>query len=334
MFRTLAVLFFLLKQTMIFAQPSGELQPLLDSSLSKMQQYSLNRNKTDWVEFKKKAYARTKGISQLDSLLDKYPLFFEWLNDFHGGIQYHTKFFGWAKGHQNEKNNPALDSVIKKSPFLRIERKNDLVYYRVPGGTTKNVAAVTQMLADSLCKTEPATAKAFIIDLRLNTGGNIWFNLSSLAFLIGEGTVTGYKYINGEPDKDVVIKQGKVFGNDQWYSIPEPKCTLSYSNVPVVLIVGPKTASSAEGLLLAFKGRPNTLIIGEATAGLVTANNTYPLRKDLTLVLAISHMKDRKGNFYTSPIQPDILIEGGDDFSDLEKDKKVIAALNWINKNK
>ncbi len=88
---------------------------------------------------------------------------------------------------------------MRKAPGLLTKRWENIGYYRIPGGSTRNLAFVTQMLADSLCTLQPATVKGWIIDLRLNTGGNIWFMLPPLAGLIGDGNAGGIKHADGKP---------------------------------------------------------------------------------------------------------------------------------------
>ena len=73
------------------AQPTDSLRHIIDSSISKMQQYSLHRKEINWEDFRRRVYAKTRGISNLDSLLEQYPLFFEWINDFHGAIATNKK---------------------------------------------------------------------------------------------------------------------------------------------------------------------------------------------------------------------------------------------------
>jgi carboxyl-terminal processing protease len=312
------------------AQPIDSLKPLVDSTIVKMKQYALHSKEVNWNDFQQKVYTQTKGITSLDSLLEEYPRFFEWINDYHGSITTPSKAFFWKAGRPKRIINSMLDSALKKGPYLQAERWNDIGYFRVPGGSTKNVSKVTQMLVDSLCKIAPSTVKGWIIDLRLNTGGNIWFMLPPLASLIGDGKIGGRKFIDGSPDDITYIKEGKPFGNGQFYTIPNISCQLPNSNVPVVVLAGPATASSGEGVLLAFKGRPNTLIIGEQTEGYTTSNNTFQLYPNIYLHLATSYMQDRTGKFYTAGIQPDIEIKNGDDFFELENDLKVQQAIKWL----
>jgi C-terminal processing protease CtpA/Prc len=295
-----------------------------------MQKHALNRKKVNWGVIRSAVYDDTKGLTDRDSVLHKLTTVFKQVNDDHGGFQVKNRFIKWEGSRSPVVINDRIDSALKHAPQILVKRWDDIGYFRVPGGTTKNVSYVTQLLVDSLCKINPATIDGWIIDLRLNTGGNIWFMLTSLSWLIGEGDVGGIRHTDGRPDDKIRIKGTKVLGYNQTYTIEKSTCKLVEKNVPVVVLIGPKTASSAEGVALAFKGRKNTLLMGEPTAGLVTNNSSFPLAADLTLVLATGYMLDRKGVAYTSKVIPEVEVIGGDDLFLLEKDKKVTEAIKWL----
>ncbi|HYE54346.1 MAG TPA: S41 family peptidase [Chitinophagaceae bacterium] len=317
------------------AQPVDSLRHIVDISIDKMQQHALHRKEVDWVSFKQKVYERTKGISNMDTLLSRFPEFFKWINDYHGGVVTPTRWIKWREGKPPRPVNAMVDSVLDYGPRLRVDRFGDVGYFRVPsvGGLEDEIPARTQRLADTLCKIDPATAKGWIIDLRVNTGGNIWPMITTLATLIGDGNTAGLKYLDGKPDVMDFIKDGKPFGNNQFYSIPKKTCELPASNLPVVVLTSPATGSSGESLLLAFKGRPNTVILGETTAGYTTSNNNYQLQKDLYLFLATAYMQDRNGKIYPEGITPDIMVKDGDDLYDLKRDLKVQQALKWLSQH-
>jgi len=49
------------------------------------------------------------------------------------------------------------------------------------------------------------------------------------------------------------------------------------------------------------------------------------------MVLAVDHLRDRYANVYYDDVKPDIPVTGGDNFFDRENDKKIQAAMKWIN---
>ena len=82
---------------------------------------------------------------------------------------------------------------------------------------------------------------------------------------------------------------------------------------------------------IAFKGRPNTIFIGEPTAdGYTTSNGYFQFAPNLTLNFATHYVADRNKSIYKTTVNPDILISQGDNFDDLMVDKKIIYAIKWL----
>ena len=114
-----------------------------------------------------------------------------------------------------------------------------------------------------------------------------------------------------------------------------PKCSTNAENIPIVLLTSSQTGSSGEFLVIAFKGRRNTILLGEKTAGYVTSTLGYPLEQLRSLlVISTGYGRDRNGKLYTTAIAPDITVNTPDKFNDIPNDEKVKAAINWIKKLK
>lgn len=76
--------------------------------------------------------------------------------------------------------------------------------------------------------------------------------------------------------------------------------------MPVALLIGGNTASSGEGIVVAFQGRPNTRTFGGATAGLATVNQSVALSDSVQIVVTAGYYRDRRGREYRgAPIRPD-----------------------------
>lgn len=65
-----------------------------------------------------------------------------------------------------------------------------------------------------------------------------------------------------------------------------------------------RTASAAEGVVVAFAGRARTRSFGAATYGVPTGNVTYPLPDGFVLAITTSVATDRTGHSYDGPITP------------------------------
>jgi C-terminal processing protease CtpA/Prc len=84
---------------------------------------------------------------------------------------------------------------------------------------------------------------------------------------------------------------------------------------------------------LAFKGRENTIFIGEKTNGKTTSNMIADLPFGAYMTLTIGYDCDRNGNFYDS-IVPDIEIKNQDNFDNLLLDGNIVEAINFIRDKK
>jgi carboxyl-terminal processing protease len=96
---------------------------------------------------------------------------------------------------------------------------------------------------------------------------------------------------------------------------------------PVAILIDQRTASSGEGLAIAFCGRGQTRFFGRHTAGLSTANHGYELGDGAHLVLTVAVDLDRTGRAYEDGIQPDVDVAAG---SPGEIDPVTQAAVEWI----
>ena len=86
---------------------------------------------------------------------------------------------------------------------------------------------------------------------------------------------------------------------------PVPSYTLQRPEPPVAVLTSRLTVSSGEAITISFRGRPATRSFGEATAGLPTSNQAFPLVDDAVLVVMVSREADRTGRIYEGRIPPD-----------------------------
>lgn len=96
------------------------------------------------------------------------------------------------------------------------------------------------------------------------------------------------------------------------------------------MLISPHTASAAECFIIAFKGRPNTVLLGSKTAGYVTVNTGIPINDTAFMNLAVGYSADRNEKVYKEAIEPDIPFASADKFNDIANDEKVKAAIKWL----
>jgi C-terminal processing protease CtpA/Prc len=101
--------------------------------------------------------------------------------------------------------------------------------------------------------------------------------------------------------------------------------------VPIAVLVGEATASSAEVLAVALRAGPATRLFGTPTRGLSAGNRTFALADGASLVLTVAATSDRAGQLVLGPVIPDEQIgrrggtgRGGDAAATLR------AATDWL----
>ncbi len=153
-----------------------------------------------------------------------------------------------------------------------------------------------------------AHAKGWIVDLRENTGGNMWPMLAAIGGLAGEG-ILGYFVDRNAQKVAWGYRQGASFYDQGTvYEVSQPAQTIS-PEVPVAVLIGDRTVSSGEITLISFLGRENIRVFGQATKGVPTANDMYLLEDDALLVLTCAITADRHGKKYETKIAPDVVCE-------------------------
>ncbi len=172
----------------------------------------------------------------------------------------------------------------------------------------------------------------WIIDLRGNTGENLWPMLAGIGPVLGEGTRVGesvatqshfsWSYING------VASEGSG----------RAKSTASVQGAPYRLIGTPRvavlidgtTGFGGEGVAIAFHGRANTRFFGEHTAGFSSIADTALLADGASLTLVTGVQVDRTGKMYFDGIDPDELVPAAARMLPDDQDQVLQQALWWL----
>lgn len=260
------------------------------------------------------------------------------LNDVHSQIFYN----GRSYGHYPEFDDSTLarlqalnDKVIQSTNILRTSLiNNKYAYVRIPTVSINNQSEINSfslLLCDSISALNAFKPKGYIIDLRLNGGGNIYPMLAGLSSLLGENTIGFEVDVDGNVDREWKIKDSNfIIGGYQATSLKNKRIK-RLRKIPVVVITGPVTRSAGSMVAIAFIGRAESIIIGEPTAdGYSTSNNYFSFSPNLTLNFATNYVADRNGVVYKNSVPPEISIYGGDDFENLMNDLKIQASINWF----
>lgn len=209
-------------------------------------------------------------------------------------------------------------------------------YVAVPGfegGAPSRRTAFADELQARLNAVSETGPCAWIVDLRSNTGGNMWPMLAGLAPLIGDGDVG--KFVSSKHSSTWRLAAGAagvVDGFGVFRSLAAPtqhRALAGAERTPIAVLIGPQTSSSGEATLVSFIGRQRTRTFGEPTAGRSTANEGFTLSDGAMMLITTAKFVDRNGRIYGGKIQPEQFV-ASTSAVELERDPVVAAAIDWL----
>jgi carboxyl-terminal processing protease len=320
----------------LHAQLPDSIKQYVTDCIDVMQKESLYSKKLNWVAIRNNVNQQlniAKTPIEAESIVIEV---FRQLKDDHGmygGID--TSYRYTKPGPEREFSKGLLDEYKKPRSVKAMLIDNGIAYYKMPavliGSDTKKMKQWANLLTDSLCKLEALQPRAYIIDLRMNNGGNSEPMWQALKNLLGETNRTYMADANKKilPDeKDTATLAYKAA------AIPDHPCTFR-ANIPVAVLIGPGTASSGEIMALSFKTRANTRLFGEPSIGVANVTNGFVIKNKGYLLLTVGYIADASKKILTGyRIEPDKVIKSDDKYNEPEKDITVQAAIQWLNSTK
>lgn len=168
----------------------------------------------------------------------------------------------------------------------------------------------------------------WVVDLRGNTGGNMWPMVAGVGPVLGMDTVGFFVYPDSVETAWVYyegwagIETEAIARATDWYElgVPQPH---------VAVLTDSLTASSGEAVAVAFRQREGARSFGEATWGVSTGNAAFPLNDGSVIFLTVATMADRTGTVYGGALVPDDEVAGSKT-GDPATDDVLSAALQWL----
>src|SRR5690606_18359059 len=164
----------------------------------------------------------------------------------------------------------------------------------------------SRRILDEMAGIASQASRGWIVDLRGNSGGNMWPMLAALQPLLGDGPIGGVR-----------DRQGRFH---DWHRVRKPDDrdgqALDLHDARVAILLGADTASSGEAVAVAFHGRPGTRSFGQPTSGQSSSNATYRLPDGSRIALTTAVDVDRNGVVFGGSLHPDEVTgsrDGGDD---------------------
>ncbi|MEJ6555377.1 S41 family peptidase [Microbacterium esteraromaticum] len=168
------------------------------------------------------------------------------------------------------------------------------------GTETAAVARYQEAALSAVKDARAQTSCGWIVDVRSNGGGNAYPMLSSVAPLLSDGRVLGFRNRNSNTTW-ISVSNGNLHAD--MAAVPPPTPNFSVDQ-PVAVLTDRATASAAETVVVAFSGQLRTAQFGTPTAGLTTSNETHLLSDGAALVVSTAYYVNRHGKIFNARIAP------------------------------
>ena len=199
------------------------------------------------------------------------------------------------------------DTLQWRMPMINMTEDGILVL-TIPDFSGNEIQA--RQYAQTLLDGISPDVQRVILDLRGNTGGNMYPMIAGVNALLPDGIVLKFRRQNGRESNLTAEYIANVQG-------VERKATISPD---IAILTDGDTASSGEALLICFRGLSNVRTFGSPTAGYASANRSFDMGDGSILVITTSCDVARTGEvFCDDSIDPDCLT-----------DTPMETALEWL----
>jgi carboxyl-terminal processing protease len=270
---------------------STEARAYLEHALDVMQQNALHREKIDWGRLRSEAMEHAAGAEVPVDTYDAIRWALHQVNR-HSFLQLSPELekretdrkphvqAALKSATTETQREPASVFLARDKPETRLlERAGVKIGYVMvphfsPRGDADGVRFETT-LQHLIAQLDTDHPRGWIVDLRGNAGGNMWPMLAGLGPLLGEGVAGAFHDSRGE-NLNWFYRDGAAGyeGAESWsYPRVEGVPYRVAGSVTVAVLIDRGTASSAEAVAVAFRGKPHTRFLGEHTLGVSTNNN-------------------------------------------------------------
>ena len=272
---------------------STDAQLELDSAVAIVRRIAYWRDTVSWPRVEADVRAMAGGAR---SAAETYPAIRELLSrlgDHHSFLMPVQQSSQWRAG------------TLAKNPLPTVKLLDARIgYVSVPayaGGDSAGYREYTQGTHALLDGVARSARCGWILDLRQNSGGNMWPMLAGLKPFVG-GAALGSFSSSGE--------SGSPWTAGSFVNVNPPASLAPLESTTVAVLIGPGTASSGEAVAVAFHGRPRTRFFGQPTKGLANSNSTVRLPDGATMNVMSAIDVDRNGQRFGGKIVPDETVDG------------------------
>jgi carboxyl-terminal processing protease len=288
---------------------TGAAKTVLDSAIALARTHSMWRDTVSWAVVERDVREMARGATTSPEVYQAIRALLARLGDHHSFLMPPRQTSDFRSGGQQ---NPraivrALDDGIG---YVSVP-----AYSGIEPAATRDYARAVH---DSLVVAMPNASCGWIVDLRGNGGGNMYPMLAGLKPFLGAAVLGAFVGPHG-------TRNNWTAGAIQ---LPPPALA-PLESAYVAVLTGPRTGSSGEAVTISFRGRPRTRSFGAPTAGLSTANASYPLSDGSMILLTTAVEADRTGRQYGGKVDPDEVV-GGENTAAAQTDSTAAAASRWL----
>ncbi|MEL6614448.1 MAG: S41 family peptidase [Bacteroidota bacterium] len=324
------------------AQEAGGAAPdtsraVIDSVYAAIHAEWLYRNEVDWDSLDAAFQAEVDAAATFDEALGAFRGVFGAAGDVHSAIYYAGRGIAY-RPLATEPPTRAVSALImlSREQANRPEGRplaDGTAYIRVPAYGVQGdsaISAAASELRELVCDLVPGTYGGWILDLRVNEGGNIHPMLSGLGDLLGDGPVFRTVLASGETQFAWSISGGVLSIDGYSAATVERRCPEA-ARGRIAVLIGPATLSSGQITAVAFAGWDRARLFGDPTAeGYATSNRYMPITPALALNLSTAYFEDRSGHVHPGTVLPDEAVPGAWVLDAPEADPVVQRALAWL----
>ena len=301
------------------AQPSDAAETYLAEAMAILKAKHINSLRVDWDELEAQARAQIADARTPADTHAAVTALVEALGEKHSYFMTPAMLDGEQAAHTGGDGQPV-------SPPVPVARELDggIGYVQVPmlnmrRGGEEYAARYREALTTGLQGMDVHARCGWIVDLRGNSGGNMWPMLWGLDPLLGDAPF-GYFITRTNEIPWARTKEGIMGARAIDPAVP-PAFELMHADRPLALLMDGRTTSSGEMVALGLIGRPGVRTFGQPSGGYTTANTTERLSDGALLVVTVSTVADRNGQVADGPILPDENVPAAE---------AEAAARNWL----
>jgi hypothetical protein len=295
--------------------PSGAARDYIDEAIARIRESALDASRVDWDAARRRSWIFAAGATTPAEARPAVGFLIRSLKDGHSRLL--TPSARGEIAHSGTEGSFGLASEVVRGTG----------YLRIAGFDAANVPADRAFAAELGRRIDEVAARqpcGWILDLREDTGGNMFAMVGGLEPFLGVGDL-GFFVRGGER---------RPWSARDFYSQARedlPRTPPAFGDASVALLIGERTASAGESIAVAFRGRAHTRIFGQPTAGLSTVNQGFALSDGSMAMLTVAVLADRNGNVYGSRIEPDERVGPAGYFDLRLEDQPVVKrAAEWL----